>query len=153
MNSAHRFTILVLLGAVLAAATATTAGSENTAAGVARVVAGPFDGRWTATVTSAQLRRAGATGSLVAKLYGPYTALYQKGRFEFRNHRTGAIHRGTFSVRGKVSRLVWPNGGIGVKPGQVSECTWSVYRDRLTFKAIPGRPSLLCDAGVWTRAG
>ena len=34
-----------------------------------------------------------------------------------------------------------------------SECTWSVYRGRLTFKAIAGRQSLLCDAGVWVRSG
>ena len=88
---------------------------------------------------------------LVAKLYGPWTALYQNGRFQLRTQRTGGIARGTYSVRGKVSRLVFASG-VGVTRGQVSECTWSVYRDRLTFKAIPGRPSLLCDAGVWTRA-
>jgi hypothetical protein len=151
MNRSHRFTVVLVLTAVLAAAPATTAASRNTAAGGARIE-GPFDGRWTATVTRAQLRRAGASTSLVAKLYGPYTALFQNGRFEMRNHRTDGIARGTFSVRGNVSRLVFARG-VGLDPGQISECTWSVYRDRLTFHAIPGRPSLLCDAGVWTRAG
>ena len=143
--------VVVLLGTALSLATGTTAGARVARTGT-EAVASPLDGRWTANVTLAQLRRAGAPASLAAKLYGPYTALWQKGRFEIRNHRTGAIARGTFSVRGNVSRVVFASG-VGIKPGQVSVCTWTVYRDRLTFKPIPGRPSLLCDAGVWTRAG
>ena len=150
MNRPRRITLVLLLATLLAAATATTAGARGTTAEV-RGVTGPFDGRWTATITLAQLRRAGASAPLAAKLYGPWTALYQQARFTFRNHRTGTVSRGTFTVRGRISRLIFASG-VGITPGQISECTWSVYRDRLTFKAIPGRPSLLCDAGVWARA-
>src|SRR5262249_29113238 len=60
---ARGITVVLLLGALLAAGTATTGAAGE---------AGPFDGRWTATVTRAQLRRAGAPASLVVKLYGPY---------------------------------------------------------------------------------
>lgn len=149
VSRSRRLILAVLLGAVLAAA-ATTASREAALGAEGR--AGPFDGRWKATVTPAQLRRAGASASLTARLYGPYTAVFRSGRLETHNGRTGAIATGTFSVRGKVTRVVFESG-VAVKPGQVSECTWSVYRDRLTFKAIPGRPSLLCDAPVWTRGG
>jgi len=149
MNRSRQLIVVLLLAAVSAAGTATATYART--AVLARA-SGPFDGRWAATVTRAQLRRAGADAPLAAKLYGPYTALYEQSRFEIRNRRTGAVARGTFTVRGKVSRVVFASG-VGVKPGQFSECTWSVYRDRLTFKAIPGRPNLLCDAPVWVRAG
>jgi hypothetical protein len=138
--SLRYLSLVLLLGAILPVATGSAA------------VTSPLDGRWTASITRAQLLRAGASKSLALKLYGTYTARYGNGRFEFRNHRTGAIARGTFTVRGKVSRIVFATG-VGVKPGEISECTWNIYRDRLTFKPIPGRPSLLCNAGVWGRAG
>jgi hypothetical protein len=80
---------------------------------------------------------------LADKLYGAYTARYQNGRFEFRNRRMGA---------GMWFGLVFA-GGVGLKPGQISRCAWSIYEDRLTLKTIPGRVSRLCNAGVWTSAG
>lgn len=141
------FSIVLLLSATLPVATATAAAVGPTGA----VRASPLDGRWTATITRAQLRRAGASAALAGKLYGSYTARHENGRFEIRNHRTGGVARGTFTVRGDVFRGVFARG-VGVKPGDVMVCTWSVYRDRLTFRPIPGRPSQLCDAAVWTRA-
>jgi hypothetical protein len=118
----------------------------------AAAITSPFDGRWTASITQADLQRAGASTTLVEELYGTWDARYENGRFELRNHRTGGVARGRFSVRGNVARVVFATG-VGLKPGQISECTWSIFRKRLTFKPIPGRPSLLCNAGVWTRAG
>jgi hypothetical protein len=118
----------------------------------AAAITSPFDGRWKASITQADLQRAGASPTLVEELYGAWDARYENGRFEFRNHRTGGVARGRFSVRGNVARLVYATG-IGLKPGQISNCTWSIFRKRLTFKPITGRPSLLCNAGVWTRAG
>ena len=116
--------------------------------------AGPFDGRWEGSVTVSQLLHTAAppTPALAQKLAGRYTMVFEKGRFEFRNQRTGAVARGTYTVRGNISRLVFATG-VGVRRGSVSECTWSLYRGRLTFKAIAGRPSLLCDAAVWVRSG
>jgi hypothetical protein len=143
--SRRRIAVVLVLGALLAP------GAPAAAVRAANITS-PLDGRWTASITRAQLLRAGATGALAAKLYGAWTARYADGRFEFRNHRTGKIARGTFTVRGKVVRTAFVSG-VGVKSGDVSECTWSIYRDRLTLEPIRGRPSLLCDAGVWTRAG
>jgi hypothetical protein len=116
--------------------------------------AGPFDGHWRATVTVAQLRQAAAPvpPALARKLAGPYTMVFTKGRFQARNERTGATSGGTYTVHGSVARIVFASG-VGVRSGQLSECTWSVYRGRLTFKSIAGRPSLLCDAVVWVRSG
>src|SRR5262245_27943290 len=143
INRIHRLSVLLLVGAVLAAASGTAPRSSA-------AVTTPLDGRWTATITRAQLRRAGASATLAAKLYGSFTAVYKQGRFQFR-HRGGGESHGTFSVRGNVARLVFQTG-IGLQAGHISQCTFSVYRDRLTFKPIPGRRSLLCDAGVWVRA-
>jgi hypothetical protein len=116
--------------------------------------AGPFDGHWKTSVTVAQLLHTAAppTPALAEKLAGRYTMVFEKGRFEERNQRTSAIGRGTYTVHGNVARVVFASG-VGVRRGQVSECTWNVYRGRLTFKAIAGRPSLLCDAAVWVRSG
>jgi len=135
----RHLTLVLLVGAFL---TATDAAA----------ITSPFDGRWTASITRADLQRAGASATLVEKLYGTWDARWENGRFEFRNHRTGGVGRGRFSVRGNVVRVVFASG-VGVKPGQISDCTWSIFGKRLTFKPIPGRPSLLCNAGVWTRAG
>ena len=116
--------------------------------------AAPFDGRWEASVTVSQLLHAKPrpTAALAQKLAGRYTIVFEKGRFESRNQRTGGVARGTYTVSGNVARIVFATG-VGVRRGSVSECTWSVYRGRLTFKAIAGRPSQLCDAPVWVRSG
>jgi hypothetical protein len=140
MRRRHLAVVLVV-GATIAIPTA-AAGAVTT----------PLDGRWTSTITQAQLRRANADPKLVPKLWGTWTARYANGRVEFHNLRSGSGARGTFSIQGNVVRIVFASG-IGVKPpNNISVCTWSIYRDRLTFKTIPGRPSQLCDAGVWTRA-
>jgi hypothetical protein len=150
MKTSQRLGIVLLVGATLAAPVGTAAGTRATRTPVERVTS-PLDGRWTATITRAQLRRAGAVVTLAGKLYGSYTAVYENGRFEFDNHRNGAVTRGTFAIRGRVARIVFFSG-VAVRRGDVSECTWSIYRERLTFKPISGRRSMLCNAGVWSRA-
>lgn len=132
----------VLLGLLVLSATGTAAAAVTT----------PVDGRWKATITQSQLRRAGASAALAAQLYGSWTVRFENGRVEYRNGRNHTGARGTFSVRGKVLRVVFLSG-VGLRRGDVSECTWSIYRDRLTNRRIPGRPSQLCDAAVWRRAG
>jgi len=150
MSSKYTLAVALMFTAIFAGCLGTTAGARVAADSALR--AGPFDGRWKASISRAQLMRAGASTTLAAKLYGPYSARWENGDFEVRNHRTGAIARGTFTVHGNVQRTVFTTG-VGVKRGDVSVCTWSIYRARLTFKPIRGRPSRLCDAGVWMRAG
>lgn len=142
------FSTVLLLGATLPVATATASDVGPTGA----LRASPVDGLWTATITRAQFRRAGASAPLAAKLYGKWTVRHKDGRFHLRNHRTGNVAWGTFTVRGNVFRAVFARG-VELAPGSVMVCTWSIYRNRLTLKPIRGRPSQLCDAGVWTRAG
>jgi hypothetical protein len=110
-----------------------------------------MDGRWTTRLTRAQLVRAGASTAEANSLYGPYTVQFGNGRFVFHNGRTGLDARGTFTIHSKSVRFVFASGA-GLHRGDVAVCTWSVYRDLLTFKAVAGRPSELIDAGVWVRA-
>ena len=97
MNRARAIVVGLVLAALVVAATPATPTAGSTRSKAARVT-GPFDGRWTATITRAQLLRAGARAPIAAKLYGPWTALFQQGRFLFRNRRTGTIASGTFTA-------------------------------------------------------
>jgi hypothetical protein len=132
----------ILLGA--AAIAAPTVGARS-------AVATKLDGRWTGSLTRAQVLHATGSKSLAEKLHGSWTALLGKGRFEFHDRDTGADARGTFVVNRNRVRFLFATG-LGIKKGQVGEFTWSVYRNRLTFKTVPGRPGVLIDVTVWTRA-
>jgi hypothetical protein len=143
----QRQPLLAFLAVLVAATITATTAAASTPRGPA---AGPFDGRWHTTLTRAQLIRAGAEPASANALYGPYSARFAGGRFTFSNGRTHHGARGSFTVRGKVARLTF-SSGVGLRPGEAAEVKWSVYRDRLTFKAIRGRPSLMLDAGIWTR--
>ena len=111
----------------------------------------PIDGRWHASMTRAGLLRTGEVGPAeVGLLSGPWTATFGGGRFQVRNERTGGGGKGTFAVTGNVVRFVFASG-VGVDPGATAYCTGSVYRDRLTFHAVPGRPCLAWNAAVWTK--
>src|SRR5262245_56498418 len=129
-----------VLGALLGFATAT-----------AGTVGSPIDGQWSATITQAQLRRVHEKPARIPKLWGPYTQRLENGHMELRNLRTGGVARGTFTIHGRVVRFVYARGVFIRPPNNVAVCTWSIYRDRLTFQRIPGRPYLDCDAAVWTR--
>ena len=113
--------------------------------------ASPLDGRWTGSLTRAQILHSGGSKSLAEKLHGSWTARLANGRFEFRDRDTGTDAHGTFVVNGDRARFLFATG-FGIKKGEVGEFTWNVYRGRLTFKAVPGRPALLLDLFVWTRA-
>jgi hypothetical protein len=133
-------------------ATAAAAAAVTVAQANARSLpASPIDGRWTATITRAGLIRTGEVDLASAvKLYGRYTARFTDGRFQVRNGRTGHAAAGTFTVSGKLVRFVFAYG-VGLKPGDVGVCTKSIYRDRLTFTKVPGRPCRAFNAAVWTR--
>jgi len=146
MSLKRASTLFVLATLALANATATAAGGGPSG----RLRTSPLDGLWVAKVTRAQFRRAGASAAVAAKLYGNWSVRHEDGRYELRNHRTGSVTRGTFTVRGKVFRSVSTSGDY---KSRTMVCTWSIYRNRLTLKPIRGRPSQFCDAPVWIRAG
>jgi len=133
------------------AAAAAAAALIVTQAGARSLPVSPVDGRWTATITRAGLIRTGEVDPVSAgKLYGPYTAQFGNARFQALNNRTGRGAAGTFTISGKLVRFVFSHG-VGIKPGAVAVCAVSVYRDRLTFTKVPGRPCLAFNAAVWTR--
>src|SRR5262249_18876342 len=142
-GSVNRLVQLAIV-VVVAAAAAVSASAAG------RTGASQLDGRWTGTLTQKQLIRAGASQVLAAKLHGSWTAQFRTGRFAFHDRDTGADSRGRFVGHGQKVRFVFASG-FEIKKGQVAELTWNIYRDRLRFRAIPGRPSLLLDLFVWTR--
>jgi len=110
----------------------------------------PLKGNFTGSLTRAQILRETGSKALAEKLHGSWTARLADGRFEFRDRDTRADARGTFVVHGNRVKFVFATG-VGLKEGQIANYTWSIYRDRLTFKTIPGRPSVLLGF-VWKRA-
>jgi hypothetical protein len=139
MNRVLRLAIVLVAAAAVSAA---AAGSTRTS---------KLDGRWEGSLTRQQLIQAGASQALAAKLHGSWTAKFGTGRFAFHDRDTGADSRGRFVVGGEKVRFVFASG-VGIKKGQVAELTWSLYRDRLRFRAIPGRASMFLDLFVWTRS-
>jgi hypothetical protein len=142
-----RLQFLPPLAAAVAMVTAGTAAAHMPA-----VRAGsPIDGRWHASMTRSGLLQTGEVSpALAAQLYGPWTAKFANGRFVATNGRTGRGAKGTFVVTGKLVRFVFASG-IGIKPGDVDFCNASVYRERLTFVRVPGRPCRWDVPAVWTR--
>jgi hypothetical protein len=137
----HLFHIGILAAA--AAVAASTADAQG--AGATKL-----DGRWTGSLTRAQILHATRSKSLAEKLHGSWTAQLGKGHFEFHDRDTGTDARGKFFVSRNRVTFFYATG-VGIKKGQVGEYTWNVYRNRLTFKTVPGRPAALLDLFVWTR--
>jgi hypothetical protein len=126
------------------------------AAAAPAFAAGPIDGRWQGTATLAELVRAGVSQTTAGKLCGtatgpcvPAAVSFANGHFRFHT-RAGGTATGTYRLEGKHIRFVFVSG-LAVKPGEVAECGWSVYRDRLTFTKLPGRPCDGWDAAPWVR--
>jgi hypothetical protein len=125
----------------------------------ASVAAAPFDGRWNALATRADLLRK-IPASVVDVLCGPAPRPCPPARVEFANGRfrlfqldpgTAPVAYGTFRVADNLVRFTFTRG-VGVKPGSGAECAWSVYRNRLVFKAVPARPCRGWDSGPFVRA-
>lgn len=120
-----------LLGSIaLAGALAASADARSGAAS-------PLDGRWTFTWTRAEMR--------------PICASCTVGRFlvEFRDGHVirllpkPVLRSGRFSVRGNLASMVFPAPApAGIIPGTTYLMRWSIYRDRLTWSRVPGRPAL-----------
>jgi TRAP-type transport system periplasmic protein len=102
--------------------------------------AAPLQGRWKATLTREGLRRSGAPPGLADGLHGSWTAEFDNGRFAFQRAEGGG-GTGGYTVAGNTIRFVWDHG-LGVRRGEVFMSLWSVYRDTLTFSAMPGRTKM-----------
>jgi hypothetical protein len=113
------------------------AGALTASADARSGAASPLDGRWTFTWTPAQMR--------------PICASCAVGRFlvEFRDGHVirlppkPVLRTGRFSVRGNLASFVFPAPApAGIIAGRMYAMRWSIYRDRLTWSKVPGRPLL-----------
>jgi hypothetical protein len=100
--------------------------------------ASKLEGRWTVNWTLEELLAAGDSPRAAAELRGRHVVEFSAGRFG----PVGGRPDGTYTVDGDVIRLVFRKGVGGVAPGKVYELEWSVYRDSLSFAAVPGRTAL-----------
>jgi TRAP-type C4-dicarboxylate transport system substrate-binding protein len=99
-----------------------------------------LDGTWQTTWTRAGLIAEGLSPKDAEALSGRHFAEFRHGRFRFHGERGSA--EGTYSVDGDVIRLVFETG-IALQLGRTYELEWNVYRDSLTFSAVPGSEALL----------
>jgi TRAP-type C4-dicarboxylate transport system substrate-binding protein len=97
----------------------------------------PLDGLWTWTVDPDELLARGASDHEARFFAGVWTIEFGNGRYEARQLRTGRVFTGTYVVRGDeletTEGTCRPSGAC--HPGDVSQITWSIYRDRLSFEA------------------
>ena len=106
-----------------------------------------LDGVYELTLTTADLRAAGATSEeLSAANEGVFRFVFEHGRFAFTQHFDGACTwgYGTSAVTGDRIQLsfidgggVTPTGGTN-SPGEVFDYHWSIYRDTMRWSVVPG---------------
>ena len=98
-------------------------------------------GAWHVDVTRQDLRAAGAQLEQLERAEGPWTVEFADGRWVARNHDSGNVYRGVYTVDADVVRetIRSCNPKNFCTPGAVEEYTWSVYRDKLKLARIPGR--------------
>jgi len=115
---------------------------------VARVLpSSPLDGRWTFIWTLAELKRNNASTR-----YAGYNLV------EFRDGRFISVlprpvrDLGPFRTSGNVATFVFAAPIGGLVAGRPYVMRWSIYRDRLTWSAVPGRAFIgMFIAVPWTR--
>jgi TRAP-type C4-dicarboxylate transport system substrate-binding protein len=93
-----------------------------------------IEGRWKVSWTRKELLAAALSPEDVRRLHGATIVDFAHGRFGTASHWM----IGSYTVDGDHIRLVFETT-VGVLPGRVYELSWSVYRDRLSFAAVPGR--------------
>ena len=122
--------------------------------------AGPLDGVWQFTSTSADLRAAGTPQSdIEPENYGTYTIVIDRGRFAFTQEDRQACTwgYGTFTVKGnEFDQLFTDGGGIAPdgaanKPGEFFSFRWSLYRGVLTLSPVQGASPPNFLAKPWLR--
>jgi TRAP-type C4-dicarboxylate transport system substrate-binding protein len=133
--------------------------SAGAADGAAKAT--PIDGvyRWT---TAAKDLRAIGSPDAVPENYGSWRWTLDRGRFTYsqRNGRAREDASGTYEVAGhevaftiRRSRGVYPTGAAA-KPGERLTFGWSLFRDRLTLKAVKDAVSPdIYRVKPWRRSG
>lgn len=144
-----RRTSCLALFAVLATIAAAV---PSSAAGTSTI-----EGRWkTKRMTLQQLLDAGFARknalALSQRVHGTPAIDLENGVFKGLDLSNGrVVANGTYTLAGNVIRFVFKSGAA-VHLGQTYWLRWSVYRDRLTFSNVPGRPSLgAFTLNPWTR--
>jgi len=104
--------------------------------------ASAFEGVWRVDVTREDLRAAGAQLEQFERAEGSWRVELGDVRWVARNLDSGTVYRGTYAVDDKVLRKTVLSCAPTTlcTPGAVEEYAWSVYRDRLELRPIPGRP-------------
>ena len=110
-----------------------------------------LEGRWRSTPTAAELVAVGDNAAEARAAHGTWVAEFRSGHLTARLVEAGLEYSATYEVRGDIVSI-----DFQVCPGTVctliSETRWSVYRNRLTFARIAGRPfSSVAVAAPWTR--
>jgi len=129
------------------AATLTAPTSTANNSGQGRIVSSPIEGRWKGKrFTVQELVAAGLTRknaeALVRLVKGTPGLDLRNGRYKGLNLDTGRVgSTGTYRLSGNVVTFIFRTGAA-VDFGRPYLLHWSVYRDRLTFSAVPGRPPL-----------
>ena len=117
-----------------------------------------IDGVYRVHTTAADLRAAGAPeGEIVPQNYGSYEIVLDRGRFM---QKAGAHQslEGTYVVAGDRIALTITRAPAGPGPrnrvGERFDFHWSLYRDQLTLKPVPGKVSPApLRAQPWRRIG
>ena len=105
--------------------------------------AAALEGTWETTWAVGSLIAAGIAPKDAAALSGHHVAELENGRARFYGDPgSGKSATAIYEVDGEVVRLVFETG-IALQIGRPYELRWSVYRDSLTFSAVPGSEPLL----------
>jgi hypothetical protein len=107
-----------------------------------------LDGVWTRSLTVEDLRCVGASLGTASELSGSWKIVLRQGRWAQRNLTKRTRCSGTYELDGKVLRFrVEISRPAPVSshctPGATGALTWSVYRDKLSFRPLPGRSAPL----------
>jgi hypothetical protein len=125
-----RAALLVIVASLAVAAPALPASSRHSGSS-------PLDGRWKWTWTHDELVRNSPSDIInIRTLAGSETIVFANGRWKANNSTTGRVDGGTFTINGDIVTFTHTIGPPGVRPATMH---YSIYRDRLTWKMVPGR--------------
>jgi TRAP-type C4-dicarboxylate transport system substrate-binding protein len=133
-----------LIGAIVDmrgnAPTATTPRRCRPVGGSVNDDARPLGGRWTYTWKRAELLAAGIAERFIPPGVQTATVIFEFAGGRYRAIAGGRVRAsGTYTVEGDVMRLVHDApASPGYVAGQVYQQRWSIYRDVLEFRRVPG---------------
>jgi TRAP-type transport system periplasmic protein len=134
-------------------ATCAGAGVQSPAIGQATAI----DGVYSYHTTADELRAAGADPvDVIPENYGDFQTVFNRGLFT-QAQPMGDKEAGTFLVVGNKLTMTVTQGSGGPahdRPGEVFTYYWSLYRDQLTLREVPGQVSPVgLTLHAWTRLG